>query len=211
MTTTCKVYLVTGNCPVLGTCKQSHPENKPSEKPRKKLLKPKPGNDFRPPSNTQTDETKTIGTTSEEIKTNDTTATTTTDSKNTTTTTEEIKKDGDGGKKKLKLAGSKQDFKPTTGGAANDFLGKFEEEKGNLQGDSFQEGDTFDDLLEEGLYYDDLYIDHDPMHYHEPSKGCTCCNGHIFNCDGQICQNLESCFCYALEEDEKAYQQSRAQ
>ena len=47
-----------------------------------------------------------------------------------------------------------------------------------------------------------VLTDRDPMFYYEKSQGCSCCKGHIYNCQGEICQNLDACYCYELDEEE---------
>lgn len=201
-TTVCKTYLFTGNCPQREICKQSHPE-----KQKKKLALSK--KDFKPAE--KSNETGLPNPLVEEKKVNDQTATNDqTKPNDQTTTIEETKiEKNDAGKRKLQLKGKKLDeFIPGTG-----FLNANEEQKVEQGDDSYSE-EMLDAFEEEAIYWNDdrddvFYMERDPMYFHEGSKSCTCCKGHIYNCDGDICQNLESCFCYALEEDEATYQETR--
>mmetsp|Transcript_8427 Transcript_8427/g.9525 ORF Transcript_8427/g.9525 Transcript_8427/m.9525 type:complete len:199 (+) Transcript_8427:45-641(+) len=194
-TTLCKVFLMTGNCPVLESCKQEHPQKKPQEnKLRKKLGKPKAGNEFVP----TTSETETKKTEPSEEQT---TTESTTKSEPLEETKVGEKKEGEGAKKKLKLPTKSEEFKVSEGTDAKEFM--------QATAMDYDDSEVYDEVhWDEGS--DDMFaMDRDPMTFHEPSKNCSCCKGHIYNCDGEICQNLESCFCYALEEDEQAYQESR--
>ena len=46
-------------------------------------------------------------------------------------------------------------------------------------------------------------------YFHEASKNCDCCKGYINKCKGPFCQELESCYCFAVEEQEDLYEKKK--
>lgn len=40
-------------------------------------------------------------------------------------------------------------------------------------------------------------------------ENCKCCRGHVYNCNGIICQNLGCCFCYAVDTNEEVIRQAK--
>ena len=46
---------------------------------------------------------------------------------------------------------------------------------------------------------DPHYMDQPGLDYLDEYKDCTCCKGHIYNCDGEICQEIGECYCYGLD------------
>lgn len=121
--------------------------------------------------------------------------------------------------KPLKKPGTKQgdgnkfkEFKPPENGTSDlkDFLDKAhtaeEEEKINEFDTGFNDHDDYDDevFLDNGG--DEIeYIGRDNAFFYEVSKDCQCCKGHVYNCSGETCMLLGSCFCYEMEASEKLY------
>ena len=47
---------------------------------------------------------------------------------------------------------------------------------------------------EEEYYMDKPHL----LDYYQDYKDCTCCKGHVYNCEGDICQEIGECFCFGL-------------
>ena len=59
-----------------------------------------------------------------------------------------------------------------------------------------------------GMYSDEEddahYMDQNQiLEYFEDYKDCTCCKGHVYNCEGEVCQEIGECYCFGLEFQQK--------
>mmetsp|Transcript_25607 Transcript_25607/g.29756 ORF Transcript_25607/g.29756 Transcript_25607/m.29756 type:complete len:123 (-) Transcript_25607:190-558(-) len=44
------------------------------------------------------------------------------------------------------------------------------------------------------------YMDQPELIYYDEYKDCDCCKGHVYNCEGEVCQEIGECYCYGLNE-----------
>ena len=114
----------------------------------------------------------------------------------------------------LKKPTKQKEFMPTQEGSATmkEFLGSTQKEEEKHEDNGFFNGIVDDDdnevFLDNGG--DELeFISRDPTLFYEAFKGCHCCKGHVYNCEGQTCLILGSCFCYGMEQNDKIFNQGQ--
>lgn len=209
----CKVYLLTGNCPYRDSCTRDHPE--PSEtiisKPPPKKMGLKLGKEFISKSQAVLGEEKKesqtkAGEVTKQIQ----------DSKKEGENSQSINTAGATKRGKLKLGNKNFEIGEKAGKQdLEEFLAsqeqkEYEEEEPYEleEGDGYEE--EYDDESDEeegvnphGAFWDYggklVSMDRDPEFFCEASQNCSCCKGHIYNCEGEICQNLDACYCYEFE------------
>lgn len=93
----------------------------------------------------------------------------------------------------------------------------FEESK-QISGEPI-EGNNFNELYE-GEYNDEEYADGGVEDFeanygieigeanlalYSKYKSCECCHGMVFKCEGSVCKNLEACYCYMRDLQERIF------